>query len=173
MATIAVAAGVTAYRADPSVETTVAMDCLTVPFFTCAVVGVVYTRDWLRAFWIGVSLALRIATIIAALSLWTIIMYYGSAMPYSFSMPGRFAAVWCAAPVNGVFAIFLHWVFSPPRGVESRGASLAGLFGGLLLLMLLVAAFFGGMRFGERRESHRRDLEEWEEEQAEIEKLNE
>ena len=70
-----------------------------------------------------------------------------------YAPPGKVAAVWCAAPVNGLFAAFLHWLFSPRRdAVRLPHFAIAAL-----LLVSLAAVFFGGIWFGESREFDKRE----------------
>jgi hypothetical protein len=81
-------------------------------------------------------------------------------MPAAFYSPGRqIFVLWCAAPINGLVGVVLHWVLVPrEKSAGARGTA----FACMLLIVLLVTAFFAGTRFGERYERARRDREDQE-----------
>lgn len=118
LATVGVAAGTAAVRAEPSWQTALTMDCLTAFFATSAIIGLTRTRGKLRAFWIGTALILVIAAIIASDSAWHCLPYIADQDTNSnllgwFVLQHNIWPFWCAALLNGLFATFLHWLFAP------------------------------------------------------------
>jgi hypothetical protein len=167
VATVAVAVGVAAYRAEPTLKTVLAVNGLAVVYATGALVGAVLTTDKMRVFWVGASAMLIYGVAIAGLSTWQVShLSFDASLPRAFAGPSRHLfLIWCVAPINGLFAVFLHWIFSPHRdGSQSPGAVIPAL-----LLVLVTVAFVGGMWFGEWREGDRRDREEqvWMDEEME------
>ena len=129
VATLAVAAGVGAVRAAPSWQVALAMDALTAAFLTAAIIGTAQTRGASRAFWIGTGVVL-IAAFHGASENTRVVLSYLIAYPEWWDgvppnvgglMPsgiedGRFLWVlWCAAPINGILAVLLYWLFATNR----------------------------------------------------------
>jgi hypothetical protein len=179
--TVAVAAGVAVYRAEPSLKSLLVWNGLTMLYATAALIGAVQTVGSARAFWIGTAAVLAYGAAVTGVWSWQAASVYGldAIVSPGYYGRGRQVFVWCAAPVNGFFAVFLHWVFSPrtndnctaidhtapTRAVRLPRTTVIAL-AIFPLLLLLGAAFFGGMLFGERRERDRRDQEERDEEAA-------
>jgi hypothetical protein len=121
VATVAVAAGVAAIRAVPSVKSGMAIECLTLAFSTAAAVGIIATSGKARTFWTGAALVLVPASFLGAHNF----MLYG---PYILSGtdPGSVAyagehdkwILWSAALLNGLFAVVLQWLFSPNKETD-------------------------------------------------------
>jgi hypothetical protein len=107
-------AAVAAVCAEPLVASELATDCLNLLFATAAIFGVTQTNGKLRAFWIGTAVVLVPLAIPSVEE-----MRY--AWPHLFSESKTLAhsclewPLWCAAPANGLFAVFLHWLFAPRK----------------------------------------------------------
>ena len=159
VATVAVASGIAAARAAPSWQTVLAIDALTLFYATGAICGVMQTSDRERAFWMGTAVVFNSALLLALLDSLATLRYVSQGWEGSAEVVfnQRFLwPVWCAAPVNGLFAVVLHWLFSP----RSDGPQFPGVAVIAVLLLMLGATFVGGMRFGEWREACRREREE-------------
>jgi hypothetical protein len=175
-ATVAVGAGAAVTRAEPANAMALATYCLTLLFAAATIVGMYQTSGTVRVFWIGT------AAILCPLAVYAI-QYAVHTLPLVEYPTGRRAhaayyskiwPVWCAAPINGVFTVFLYWLFSPrtdavPLIVAERDFSAITIrlprativaLAIFPLLLLLGAAFFGAMLFGEQRERDRREQEE-------------
>ena len=111
LATAAVAAGAAAIRTDPSWQSTLAIDCVTVLYATGALIGISQARGKMRSFWIGTSLVLTVAAIHAIDGITRLLtpQYSTGILLFHWVM----WKVWCAALVNGVVAVFIHWVCAP------------------------------------------------------------
>lgn len=113
VATVAVAVGAAAARVEPTLKSALAMDCLTLLFATCAFVGVATTTGKLRTFWLGNAIVLSAASFIAGLSAWQFAWLAEMGSSQGPHVNRRFLLpLWCAAPVNGLFAVLLHWLFA-------------------------------------------------------------
>jgi hypothetical protein len=157
VATVAVAAGAAAVRLEPSRQATFVVAFVTAFFTTSATVGAAKTRGPLRVFWLGAFVWLGVVTILAAIHLSSALINESVGMPTElYIAPGKFAALWVAAPLNGVCAAFLYWLFSPRR--ESDRFPVVTV--ATVLLVAFLGTFYGGMRFGELRERDRLDREQ-------------
>lgn len=136
-----------------------AVDALTLFYATGAICGVMQTSDRERAFWMGTAVVFISALFLAVVWSLSVFSYLGEGWEGSPELifKQRFLwPVWCAAPINGLFAVILHSLFSPRRdGPQLPGVALIAM-----LLLLLGATFFGGMRFGEWRNACRGEREE-------------
>ncbi|HVX14462.1 MAG TPA: hypothetical protein VHC22_24965 [Pirellulales bacterium] len=124
LATVAVAASVAAFRLEPSLVAISALDSVTLFFATTAIVGVRQTVGWVQAFWIGAAFVLVLSAIFVAMD---------ASQSHPFLIPSdafspknwgarlvenhrlSLAACWCAAPINGLLAVFLHRLFRPRK----------------------------------------------------------
>jgi len=129
-ATVAVAAAFGVARAEPSWQISLAMDALTALFLTAAIIGAIQTSGEARAFWIGTVVVLLSAFYGASENACVVLSYLvaywdgvlpgvGGLMPSDVRGGGFLWVLWCAAPVNGLFAAFLHWLFAPPKDATS------------------------------------------------------
>ncbi len=100
--TAAVGIGVSTVR--ESREAAWAMNCLTVLFATGAIVAVVQSPGKMRTFWIGTTFPLALAAFWAIAEIMDPQQYHTHLPCWK---------VWCLAPINGLFAVALHWLFTP------------------------------------------------------------
>jgi hypothetical protein len=116
VATVAVAAGAAAVRYKVNWGTrSLPSSCLTLLYATAAVVGAIRTSGKLRTFWIGNALLLVVFSFHAS----QLVYEYLANLDISGHDSDIFWPVWCAAPLNGLFAVFLDWLFSPGRPPDS------------------------------------------------------
>jgi hypothetical protein len=114
VSTTVIAMAVAAARLKPSPGSVLFVAAFTAMYATAAVVGAVQHAGRLRAFCLGTAVILcpasAIAVFIATANLSNIVAGSGnwSAMPAPWP-------IWCVAPVNGLFAVFLHWLFAPRK----------------------------------------------------------
>ncbi len=111
--TAAIAAGVAAAAVRQSVDSIWAIDGVTLLYLTASVFGARLTNGKVQAFWIGAGLVFGIGAISSA----------GMNLRSNgfVSIDSRFAEMhrfsqlmlWYAAPINGIFAVALHWLFTP------------------------------------------------------------
>jgi hypothetical protein len=107
VATAAVAAGAATAHAEPSKVTMLATQFLSLVFGTGAVIGVYQTTGAVRVFWIGTAIALCPAVFQSAHGPLFVFGDVGGAMAYPSVWP-----LWCVAPINGLVAILLYWLFA-------------------------------------------------------------
>ena len=114
--TAAVAAALAAVCAERSFQSAFAINGLTVAFTTAAIVAVIQTRARMQSFWAGTVVVLVPTSILACWSsvwLWMCIEA-GSDLLQSSHTQYRFLWLfWCVAPINGLFAVVLNWLFAP------------------------------------------------------------
>jgi hypothetical protein len=117
VATAAVAAGIASIRAETTAEAILAIDGLTVLFASAAILGVTQTSGKLRTFWIGTAMLLGPAAFFSVQSASSVWIYIGQGrlgeLTGWWEVARQVWPIWCAAPVNGLLAIFLHWLFWP------------------------------------------------------------
>jgi len=114
VATAAVAVAVAAGRAQSSFQSAFVINGLTVAFNTAAIVAVMQTSGKVRTFWVGTAAVLCPASCMAGLSSMALFFLITSASPYSpqgFGDNRFFWLLWCAALVNGLFAVIFHCLF--------------------------------------------------------------
>ena len=113
-AMVAVAVAAAAGRAQSSFQSAFVINGLTVAFNTAAIVAVMQTRGKVRTFWVGTAAVLCPASYMAGSSSMGLFFLITSASPYSpqgFSDNRFFWLLWCAALVNGLFAVMFHCLF--------------------------------------------------------------
>ena len=120
-ATAAVGAVLAAAVAKPSFQAAFAINGLTMGLATGAIVAVIETKGRLQAFWAGTAVVLVYALVIAG---WSSHLFYihiatGLAYPVNFYGDSHFLwCFWCVAPINGLFAMVLDWLFTAPNAAE-------------------------------------------------------
>ncbi|HEV3344775.1 MAG TPA: hypothetical protein VG125_30645 [Pirellulales bacterium] len=114
VATVAVAVGLAGYRAEHSWQGRLAMQVLTWLLATASILGVVQTSGRPKAFWIGTAFMLCIAAVHATEETSLLFLYHSNGLTLLRTESAAWA-FWCAAPVNGLFAVFLDWLFSPRK----------------------------------------------------------
>jgi len=104
--------------AERSFQAAFAIEGLAVAFATAAIVAAMQTCAKARTFWIGTAVVLGPTLFLACTSFLWLCMYIdgGSDPPQGFAAEYRFYwLLWCAAPINGLFAVVLEWFFAPRR----------------------------------------------------------
>ena len=115
VATVAVAAGTAAIRAEPSPWSNLAIECLSCAFAASAMLGVARTTERLRAFWIGAAAVLGPVAVIAAASGKYTWVYLRLNETADFADDHKVWTLWCIAPVVGSITTFLDWLFVPRK----------------------------------------------------------
>lgn len=118
VATAAAAGGLAAVCAERSFQSAFAINGLTVAFATVAIVAVSRTRGSVQMFWVGTAVVLGMASYLACWSsVWLCMcMEDGTDPSMGFTIQNRFFWVlWCAAPINGLFAVVVDRLFAPRR----------------------------------------------------------
>jgi hypothetical protein len=130
VATAAVAAAVGAVTAKPSWKSLVALECLTMFLATGSLIVLRQATGNRRTFWIGVTVGHSMAIVCGGHVIPWFMPYQhgldvsqiedyaaGAAQSLRFILP----AIWCAAPVNGLLCVVIHWLLWPgePRPSES------------------------------------------------------
>jgi hypothetical protein len=127
VATAAIAAGTAAVCAKPSWPSSLALGCLSVLFSTAGIVAAKQASGNLQTFWIGTAVVLALGPVFAmSFAAWFgMLMSLGPSKPPQEFMEGHawgapllklvLPGLWCAAPINGLVAVLLHWLFAPNR----------------------------------------------------------
>lgn len=130
VATAAIGGVVAAVVARPSWRSSLALGCLSLLLSTAGVVAARRTDGPLQLFWIGTAAVLALGPIFAAsFGAWLAIIW-NTPLGYEQAIGGTaldqyvwgarvlrvvLPAIWCAAPINGLVAVFLNWLFAPRR----------------------------------------------------------
>lgn len=122
VATGVVAAAVGAVTAQPSWRSLIALECLTLLLATASVIALRQAAGNWRTFWMGATMAHAMAFICAGHVIPWFVPYQhgldvaeikdyaaGAAQSLRYILP----VIWCAAPLNGVLAVFLQRLFAP------------------------------------------------------------
>lgn len=124
VATAAVAAGVAAFRLEPSLIAVVALDSVALFFATTAIVGVRQTVGRVQAFWMGTAFVLVLSAVYVAMEASELPPFLLPADAFS---PGEWGTgrvknhrlvlgvFWSLAPINGLLAVALHCLFAPKK----------------------------------------------------------
>ncbi|HVX09601.1 MAG TPA: hypothetical protein VHC22_00230 [Pirellulales bacterium] len=115
--TAAVAISIMAFRSNPWWRAAFAINFLTILY---AAAGVTRITDPSRAFWTGTAVMLGFTVIIAAQLIWNLENILNALLeddpinlPPWVGDDRDICVVWRAALINGLFAVFLHWLFAP------------------------------------------------------------
>jgi hypothetical protein len=123
VATAVIAGAIATLIAFPSWYVVVGEQCFAFLFATASIIAVMETTGRSRAFWTGTAIVFLAAVAVAQYSLVYHLNWYfdyymmsgniqSAGLAGARSLRGPLAALWCAAPINGVFAALCHWVFS-------------------------------------------------------------
>jgi hypothetical protein len=124
VATAAIAAAVGAVAAEPSLWSMIAMTALSVIFLTVPVIACFETVGRCRAVWVGVALSLGLAAAptICMLASGISLMDEDTTIDWSSAAIDNIrymdAGWWAFAPINGLIAVLIHWLFFERRPTE-------------------------------------------------------
>lgn len=127
VATAVVAGALAALCAGPSWKASAALCGLSVAFPTATVIPSKHSTGRLHAFLIGTSIVFGLGPILAVtVAGMTAVIFFEQFRNGTVTMMEEYdwysppfkwclSAIWCAAPINGVLAALVHWLFAPRR----------------------------------------------------------